>query len=901
MSSMGPALYHGAAGSLRLLRRDEPSRACPPALENDLIWTPERDPAHAGELRKYEHPIPSRAFLLQWLQERGQPTPTDTLLTTLGLDKDPIVVDAVTRRLQAMERDGQLVCNRRGAWGLPREMDLLAGRVIGNREGFGFLVPDEGGGDLFLSARQMRTLLDGDRVLARVIGLDSRGRREGEVVSILQRTLRTLVGRVVRDGDVEFFQPDNKRVTQEFLVLEHSGLTISPQAYALAEIVDWPDRRMHGKVKIVEVLGDTREAGMETEIAIRSYGIPHRFPEEVEAEANALAPQPEASEYHYRLDLRQVPLVTIDGEDARDFDDAVYCEQRDGGGWHLIVAIADVSHYVKPGSALDKEAWERGNSVYFPDRVVPMLPEALSNGLCSLNPNVDRFCLACEMTISPDGKITHYRFHEAVMRSQARLTYTKVAAILEQPESREAQVVRAEIGALEGNLLNLYALYEALKSARDARGAIDFDTVETKIQFTTGRKIEKIVPVIRNDAHKLIEECMLAANTCAAKFLIKTKTPTLYRNHEGPTPEKLETLSDYLRGLGLSLFTMRKGKGKDAAAKAAASVEPADYQRVLAQVKDRPDASVIQTVMLRSMKQAVYQGGNLGHFGLGYDAYTHFTSPIRRYPDLLVHRALRVLIREGTHAGAQRRDGAPEIVRAQWLPFKGEEMNAVGEHCSMTERRADEATRDVIQRLKCEYMRHHVGEEYAGVVSAVTGFGLFVNLTDFYIEGLIHISTLESDYWHFDPLRHCLVGERTARRISLGDSVRVRVAAVNVEDRKIDLVLVGGSASNRRVRTDDQQESARDRLAREAAQRPHPKSQRDGAGDKPGGARRKEVSANSRGGKPMARDEKPRSEKSSGAKSGNTKPGNAKPTGTKSAGKKPTGKKPSGTKKGKKR
>lgn len=796
-----------------------------------MIWTPERDPAFAGEVRKYERPIPSRAFILQWLAEAGVPTPTEELLATLGLDRDPEVADAVTRRLQAMERDGQLVCNRRGAWGLPAAMDLIPGRVIGNREGFGFLVPDEGVGDLFLSARQMRTLLDGDRVLARVIGLDSRGRREGEVVSILQRTLRTLVGKIVRDGGVAFFRPDNKRVTQEFLLAEAPTVAIPEEAYALAEIVDWPGTRTHGKVKIVEVLGDTREAGMETEIAIRSYGIPHVFPEDVELEAAAIAPVPDPADYHYRLDLRGVPLVTIDDETARDFDDAVYCELRDNGGWHLIVAIADVSHYVRPGTALDREGHERGNSVYFPDRVVPMLPEALSNGLCSLNPHVDRFVLACDMTISPEGRITHYRFHEAVMRSHARLTYNKVAAILEHPQSEAAQKVRDEIGAIEGNLRNLYSLYTALKAAREQRGAIDFDTVETKILFTTGRKIEKIVPVIRNDAHKLIEECMLAANTCAAKLLIRSKTPTLYRNHEGPTPEKLEVLSDYLRGLGFTLFTMRKGK--TAAAQAAATVEPADYQRVLAQAKGRPDATVIQTVMLRSMKQAMYQGDNRGHFGLGYDAYTHFTSPIRRYPDLLVHRALRVLIREGNTTGAQRRDGAPEISRAQWLPFKAEEMGALGEHCSMTERRADEATRDVVQRLKCEYMSQKVGEEFPGVVSSVTGFGLFVTLTDFYIEGLIHISTLESDYWHFDALHHCLVGERTGKRIALGDTLRVRVAAVNVEDRKIDLVLASSAGLAGAGKGGS---SAKEQLAREAARQPHDKAGKGGArGGKPGG------------------------------------------------------------------
>jgi ribonuclease R len=787
-----------------------------------LIWTPESDPAFAGESRKYENPVPSRAYLLNWLRDCGVPTTADALIEAIGLAGQPDLVEAVTRRLAAMERDGQLVCNRRGAYGLAKAMDLIAGRVVGHKDGFGFVVPDEGGGDLFLTARAMRSLIDGDRVLVRVVGVDSRGRREGEVVSILQRTLRTLVGRLVRDGHVEFFQPDNKRIASEFLVEEHPGIEVKAGEFALVEIIEWPGGRSHGRVKIVEVLGDTREAGMETEIAIRSYGIPHRFPEEAEREAAAFAPEPEQDAYHYRLDLRAIPLVTIDGEDARDFDDAVYCEMRDNGGWHLIVAIADVSHYVLPGSALDREAWERGNSVYFPDRVVPMLPEALSNGLCSLNPHVDRFCLACDMTISPEGRITHYRFHEAVMRSHARLTYTKVAAVLEHPGSQEATRVRREIGELEGNLLNLYAMYHALKDAREARGAIDFDTVETKIRFTEGRKIERIVPVVRNDAHRLIEECMLAANTCAAKMLIRTKTPTLYRNHEGPTPEKVEVLADYLRGLGLSLFANRKPKGKGAPA-----VETADYQRVMAQIKGRPDANVIQTVMLRSMKQAVYQEENRGHFGLGYDAYTHFTSPIRRYPDLLVHRALRVLIREGKSQGASRRNGAPAIDRAVWLPFSNEDMRAVGEHCSMTERRADEATRDVLQRLKCEYMRQHVGGEFEGVVSAVTGFGLFVNLADIYIEGLVHISTLENDYWHFDALRHRLEGERSGRQIALGDSLRVRVAAVNVDERKIDLVLAQGpqrKARDSRQSGGGTAQSAKEALAREAARKPHPAS-----------------------------------------------------------------------------
>jgi ribonuclease R len=798
-------------------------------MELSLTWTPESDPAYGAETRKYDKPIPSRAYLLTWLSELGRPATLDEILADLGL-AEPDQAEGVARRLQAMERAGQLVCNRRGAWGLPERMDLIAGRVSAHRDGFGFLVPDDASGDLFLAARQMRTLIDGDRVLVRVIGLDGRGRREAEVVSVTDRAVKTLVGRLVTEGGTEFLVPDNKKVVHEFVAEPHPGMNPGPNDFVFAEIVAWPQARLHGRVRILEVIGDVRQGGMETDVAIRSYGIPHRFPEDVEREAASFRPEPDPAHYHYRLDLRGVPLVTIDGEDARDFDDAVYAEARKGGGWHLVVAIADVSHYVLPGSALEREARERGNSVYFPDKVVPMLPEALSNGLCSLNPQVDRFCLACEMTISAEGKITHYRFHEAVMRSHARLTYNKVAAILEQPESAEAAKVRREIGALEGSLHELYALYQALKAAREVRGAIDFDTVETKIQFTAQRKIERIVPVQRNDAHKLIEECMLAANTCAAKLLIRTKTPVLYRNHEGPTPERLETLTDYLRGIGMSLFSTGgsadgKSKGKGKAANGMPAVSPSDYQRVMRQIRDRPDANVIQTVMLRSMRQAVYQEENRGHFGLGYDAYTHFTSPIRRYPDLLVHRALRLLIREGNTAGASRREGAPAIERASWLPYAGDELRVLGEHCSMTERRADEATRDVVQRLKCEYMLQHVGEEFPGVVSAVTGFGLFVSLNDIYIEGLVHISSLESDYWHFDPVRHRLTGERSGAVLALGDTVRVKVAAVNVDERKIDLLLAGRSTRTGRGGSGA---GAKEQLAAEAARKPHPKAKGGG-------------------------------------------------------------------------
>ncbi|MDY7025097.1 MAG: ribonuclease R [Pseudomonadota bacterium] len=735
---------------------------------------------------RYEKPIPDRNDILNWVEKKKRPVTFAELVSGLEVLDDEDRTDGMIRRLRAMVRDGQLIKNNAGKFGLPDKMDLIKGRVIGHRDGFGFIAREDGqGDDLFLSPRQMRKVLDGDIVLVRIMGIDHRGREEASVIQVLKRKRTTLVGKVIVDGGVTFFEPDNTRVAQEFVLLPDADYEPSRNDMVEVEIVQPPSGRFHGQVKLVQVLGDIDEPGMEVQAAIRSHSLPHEFSQKTADYVKTLSDEVLDKDKQGRVDLRDLPLVTIDGEDARDFDDAVYCEPRPRGAYRLVVAIADVSHYVPMGSALDADAYERATSVYFPDQVIPMLPEKLSNGLCSLNPKVDRLCMVCDMQISAKGNISKYQFYEAVMNSKARLTYNKVSQLLEQPESAEAQAVRQEIGSeLEGHLISLYSLYHVLLGSRKERGAIDFETVETQVLFDDQRKIEAIVPRHRNDAHKIIEECMLCANVATAKFLNKYKLPGLYRNHAGPTEEKLEQLGSYLQTLGLSLHSLN-GKGK---------VTPADYQAILEQVKDRPDADVIQIRLLRSMSQAVYQPKLEGHFGLNYTSYTHFTSPIRRYPDLLNHRAIRYAI----HANlAEKNTQVVEqkpLEAADWIIEDTGALLQVGEHCSMAERRADEATREVMDKLKCQFMQQHLGDEFTGVVTSVTGFGLFIELEGIYIEGLVHISSLKSDYYHFDPVQQTLEGERSKTVYGIGQSVQVMVAGVSMDDRKIDLELVGSDA-----------------------------------------------------------------------------------------------------------
>jgi len=726
----------------------KPAAHAETTLPAGLRWT---DPHLERERERYQHPLPSREFIMDVLRQQGAPLQPETLAKLLDITPDEI--DLFARRLRAMERDGELMQNRRGDLCVVEKLDLIKGRIEGHPEGFGFLSPDDGSDDLFLSSREMQKAMHGDRVMVREIGVDRRGRREGKIVEVLERVNTRIVGRLLVEQGIMLVSPENKRITQDILIPPGDEGSARTGQVVTVEIIEQPGKYAKPMGRVVEVLGSYADPGMEIEIALRKHSLPYIFPEAVEKIAKKLPRKVLKKDHAGREDIRHLPLVTIDSETARDFDDAVYCEPQ-GKGFRLVVAIADVSHYVQPGDPLDAEAYNRGNSVYFPRRVIPMLPEELSNGLCSLNPQVERLCMVCDMQIGTLGAVKEYRFYPAVMYSHARLTYNQVWDWLQYPQNAGGH------GDLLPQINNLYTLFKVLLKARGRRGAIDFETPETQMIFNDEKKIERIIPVTRNDAHRLIEECMLAANVCASDFLQKKKQPALYRIHEGPTPEKLAALREFLAEFGFAL-----GGGDDPHA--------SDYAALLEKIKGRPDAALLQTVMLRSLQQAVYSPDSVGHFGLAYEHYTHFTSPIRRYPDLLIHRAIKAALN-----GEKYQPG-------NWVEL--------GAHCSMTERRADDATRDVEAWLKCFYMQDRVGEEFPGTISSVTGFGIFVALDDIYVEGLVHISELGSDYFHFDKARHQIVGEHTGTRYRIGDRVRVKIVRVSLDTTRIDFVLAGAS------------------------------------------------------------------------------------------------------------
>jgi ribonuclease R len=769
---------------------------------------PNADPYAEREAARYENPIPSREFILEHLEKRGQPA------THLELCQELLLFtaeaqEALQRRLGAMIRDGQLISNRRGVFGLVNKMDLVKGRISGHKDGFGFVIPEDGSPDLFLSPKQMRQVFDGDIVLAKVSGIDHRGRREGRIVEVLERKSSEVVGRFYHEQGFGVVMPHNKRITQEILIPPKKHKGAKDGDFVVVQITQFPHEYHKATGEVIEVLGDVTTPGMEIELALRMHDIPHEWPAEVLEEARNFPESVNGDDFPERVDLRHLPFVTIDGEDAKDFDDAVFCERRRGKGYTLYVAIADVSHYVAVDSALDREAQARGNSVYFPGHVIPMLPEHLSNGLCSLKPFEDRLVMVCELDIDKAGEIEQYCFYEGVIHSHARLTYTEVAAILQQPKSETEATLQQRLSEKHAKLVphlkDIYALFKQLLLARTARGALDFETVETRIVFSEQRRIKEIIPVERNDAHRLIEECMLCANVAAADLLQYAKVPTLFRVHEGPSDEKLENLYNFLRGIGIGLAPKKKPT-------------PKDYQLILSKLADRPDRALLQTLVIRSLMQALYQPENHGHFGLGFDAYTHFTSPIRRYPDLLVHRGIRSLIRGRKQVcGVYRTGKEREIRRDRIYPYKLADLEALGEHLSATERRADAATWDVVNWLKCEYMQSRIGEEFAGVVIGVTNFGLFVQMTDVYIEGLVHVTALSNDYYHFDPIAHTLTGERTGHCYRLGDQVRVVVAQVDLDERKIELHLVGaerrgpGRALPQRDRPSNKKERRKER------------------------------------------------------------------------------------------
>jgi len=709
----------------------------------------ELDPHYKREHAKYRAALPSREYILQILAKEGVPLSREQLMRLLEISGHESAL--FQRRLRAMERDGQIMRNRKGAICVVDKLDLIKGTVQGHPDGFGFLIPDQGGADLFLGPKEMQKVLHGDRVMVREIGTDRRGRPEASIVEVLTRANQRVVGRLHVEHGIQFVVAENKRISQDILVAQAEKPAAKSGQVVVVEIIEQPSKHAQPVGRIVDVLGNYADPGMEIEIALRKHDLPHVFSRDAEKSAKYLPSAVQDQDYAGRKDLRDIPLVTIDSESAKDFDDAVYCEPR-GKGFMLFVAIADVSHYVKPGDAIDQDALQRGNSVYFPLRVIPMLPEELSNGLCSLNPRVARLAMVCEMLIEADGEIGEYRFYPAVILSQARLTYTVVGEMLEHPDGQAAQ----RYGSLLPRIKMLYTLYKVLAKAREKRGAIDFETIETQMIFNESGKIERIIPAKRNDAHRLIEECMLAANVCASDFLRSHSQRTLYRIHEGPTPEKLEALHGFLREFGLHLGGSDNPHAKD-------------YAKLLRATRDRPDAQLLQTVMLRSLQQAMYSPDNVGHFGLAYESYTHFTSPIRRYPDLLVHRAIKAVLHGKT--------------------YQPGDWKQLGIHCSITERRADEATRDVESWLKCYYMQDKINECFDGTVSGVTGFGIFVALDDIYIEGLVHVSDLGSDYFHFNAQKHLLQGERTGMRFRLGDRVRIKVVRVDLQGTKIDFVL----------------------------------------------------------------------------------------------------------------
>jgi ribonuclease R len=678
-------------------------------------------------------------------------------------------------------------------------LDELEGVVQGHRDGHGFVTRDDGGPDLYLPPNEMRAVLHKDRVKARIVRSDRKGRPEGRIVEIMERSAQPIIGRLLQESGVWLVAPEDKRYGQDVLIPKGATSVAKSGQIVVVELVEPPSLFGQPVGRIKEVLGEVDDPGMEIEIAVRKYSVPHEFSPACVALARTLPDKVNPQDAVHRIDLTDIPLVTIDGEDARDFDDAVYCEPATKGrgksaikGWRLLVAIADVSHYVETGSAIDIDAYDRATSVYFPRRVIPMLPEKLSNGLCSLNPEVERLCMVCDMFVSPDGDVDAYQFYPALMWSHARFTYTEVAAILGNTRGPEAAKRKDRVQ----DLLNLHGVFQSLSKSRQKRGAVDFETTETQIVCDENGRIEKIVPRVRNVAHRVIEEAMLAANVCSADFIAQSKHAGLYRVHEGPTPEKKEILRSYLKATGIGLTITDDPK-------------PGEFQAIANATKDRPDAQQIHSMLLRSMQQAIYTPINSGHFGLAFDAYTHFTSPIRRYPDLLVHRVIKAILAKKryqlpalptpgeAHAKLARRleknlaaKVASPTMKPRKLNAEGQAWEAAGLHCSANERRADEASRDVEAWLKCKYMREHLGEEYSGIVTSATTFGLFVTLDAMYVEGLVHITELGGEYYRFDEIRQELRGERTGIRYAIGTRVQVQVSRVDLDGRKIDFRLV---------------------------------------------------------------------------------------------------------------
>ncbi|VFP87351.1 Ribonuclease R [Candidatus Erwinia haradaeae] len=724
------------------------------------------DPFQKREAQKYENPIPSRECILTNIKQRTKPTRREELAQDLGISGEE-KTEALRRRLRAMERDGQLMFTPRSGYAIPKRSHLLiTGKVIGHRDGFGFLRVLGRKDDLYLSSEQMKMCLHGDVILAQAMGVDRKGRCEACVVRIIEPRNSHIVGRCLNNTTGNFVIPSDNRLNFHILIQEKRKIGTDIGSVVVVQLIERPTRRNPAIGKIVEILGRKMDTNMAINIALRAHYLPHQWSSEIKKvieKINTIIP---IEDKHGRVDLRKLPLVTIDGEDSSDFDDAVFCEPQKEGGWRLWVAIADVSYYVRPGTLLDREAINRGTSVYFPSQVVPMLPEILSNNLCSLNPEVDRLCIVCEMIISSHGKLISYKHYEAIMNSFAQLTYNTVWKILQGD-----QQLRKKYKPIINNLETLHNLYLKLDQSREQRGGISFEMEEAKFIFNINHRIERVEKIVRNDAHKLIEECMILANIASALFVEKYNEPALFRDHDRPIDDSIKSFRSILNELGLTLLGGEKP-------------EPLDYADLLKKISGRPDHEMIQSLLLRSMKQAVYDSENRGHFGLALASYAHFTSPIRRYPDLLLHRAIKYLLAK--NMGNLKNQCTPTGGFHYTIP----QMLQFGQHCSMTERRADEATRDVIDWLKCDFIKDRVGEAFSGVISTVTNFGFFVRLSNLFIDGLVHISTLNNDRYRFDSVGQRLIGAYSNIIYRLGDQVEVRIDSVHLEERKINLTLI---------------------------------------------------------------------------------------------------------------
>ena len=712
----------------------------------------------------YKHPIPKRGAILNFLREAGRPLKAEALMKGFDL-KGQRMLTLLTDQLNKMVRAGQLIENRRGEFLLLEKLELITGTVTGHQDGFGFLRRDDGGEDMYLSAREMRAIFHGDRVAVRSAGLDRRGRQEAQLVEILERGTREIAGEFIRERGIGVVIPDNPKVAHRILIAKGEAGAAKHGQIVVAKILDFPTHVEQATGKIVQVIGDPGKKGIVTDIAIHAHGIPTDWPKAVRQQARKLGREVAEDDKKNRIDLRDVNLLTIDGADARDFDDAVFCEPS-GKGYRLLVAIADVAHYVEKGLPLDKQAIRRGTSVYFPDRVVPMLPEVLSNGLCSLKPKVDRLCLVCEMRVDADGKVSWSKFYEAVMRSSARLTYGQVNDFLTGKSQKQIPKT------VQDDVRHLHDVYKVFAKNRRKRGAIELDIPQTRINVDEHGAVISISAVPRNDAHRLIEECMITANVQAAKFLRKHKVAGLYRVHAKPDPDRFEELRQYLLELGFKVPHPEH-------------VQPRQLNNLMDKVKDRPDSVAISMALLRSMSHAEYTPKNIGHFGLALDAYAHFTSPIRRYPDLLVHRAIRHILRGG---------------KAGNYGYDGGAMERLGGVCSEYERRAEDATREVEAWLKCQYMEDKLGEQYEGIITGVTNFGVFVQIPELQIDGLVHVTSLQNDYYRYEAGSQSLIGDRSGTQYRLGDRLRIVVSRVDLESKRIDFQLATETKSKKRKR-----------------------------------------------------------------------------------------------------